>query len=262
MITLEKEAPQNKFTLIKNAFHTDYNLSDGAFRLLFHLMSLPNEWEINWEQIAKTLRISFATLKRRKKELIEKNILQRQKNDQKNNHQQYFINNQAELKEINEINEIETTEEETKEAFVCSKNERVKNDRVKNEPPYIYNNTESKNTKYYLGRFFDVKKLFSLSTTVLEDSKVKNQKGLLGIEEYFNEDEIPLVIEWVAHKRKFKVSQKRILDELLKAKEKGNLKESINHSLDNGYRGLFPPRSKQIECKKPSRERILEIWGR
>ena len=267
MITLGKEAPQNKFTLIKNAFHTDYNLSDGAFRLLFHLMSLPNQWEINWEQIAKTLRISFATLKRRKKELIEKNILQRQKNDQKNNHQHYFINNQAELKEINEINEIETTEEETKEAFVSSKNERVKNERVKNErvknePPYIYNNTESKNTKYYLSEFFDVKKLFSLSTTALEDSKVKNQKGLLGIEEYFNEDEIPLVSEWVAHKRKFKVSQKRILDELLKAKEKGNLKESINHSLNHGYRGLFPPKNIQAECKKPSRERILEIWGR
>ena len=98
MITLNKEAPQSKFTLIKNAFHTDYDLSDGAFRLLFHLMSLPNDWEINWEQIAKTLKISLATLKRRKKELIDKNILQRQREVIQNkltNHQQYFINNKA-----------------------------------------------------------------------------------------------------------------------------------------------------------------------
>ena len=103
MITLNKEAPQSKFTLIKNAFHTDYDLSDGAFRLLFHLMSLPNDWEINWEQIAKTLKISLATLKRRKKELIDKNILQRQREVVQNkltNHQQYFINNQAEVEEV------------------------------------------------------------------------------------------------------------------------------------------------------------------
>lgn len=272
MITLNKEAPQSKFTLIKNAFHTDYDLSDGAFRLLFHLMSLPNDWEINWEQIAKTLKISLATLKRRKKELIDKNILQRQREVVQNkltNHQQYFINNQAEVEEVEKVEDI--SKAKTNEVLIHSKNEKLKNeklknDRVKNETPYNNNtNAESTNTKkYYLGEYFDIKKLFALNIPSLKEQKdFKYQKKLENLDEYFNDEEIPLVSEWVAHKRRFKVSQKRILDELLRAKKAGNLIQSINYSLNNGYRGLFPPKESfktNAQNARISRERIMEIW--
>ena len=69
--------------------------------------------------------------------------------------------------------------------------------------------------------------------------------------------------EWVAHKRRFKVSQKRILDELLRAKKAGNLIQSINYSLNIGYRGLFPPKESfktNAQNARISRERLMEIW--
>ena len=67
----------------------------------------------------------------------------------------------------------------------------------------------------------------------------------------------------MAHKRRFKVSQKRILDELLRAKKAGNLIQSNNYSLNNGYRGLFPPKESfktNAQNARISRERIMEIW--
>lgn len=69
------QAPKTHYTIIPNEILRDSNLSDGAKILAFYLMSLPQNWNINWTQIAKVLKKSISTISKYKTELVHNGYL-------------------------------------------------------------------------------------------------------------------------------------------------------------------------------------------
>lgn len=60
-----KNKIKENFTVIPNEVLTNQTLKDGDYRLLLHLYRLPNDWEVNQEQLGTEFKISREQINRR-----------------------------------------------------------------------------------------------------------------------------------------------------------------------------------------------------
>lgn len=75
MITIKNEIKDN-FTIVPNFIIGDKNLTDGDFRLLIFLYSLPNDWDIKQEYLAKQVGCNQRNLNAKISRLKENGYLE------------------------------------------------------------------------------------------------------------------------------------------------------------------------------------------
>lgn len=75
---IEVSSFSGNFVQVPHNFLRDKNLSSEARFLGIYLVSLPSNWEVNWEQVAYEVGWSYAKVRKIAKELIREQILERE----------------------------------------------------------------------------------------------------------------------------------------------------------------------------------------
>ncbi|KAA6231209.1 hypothetical protein FMM58_03795 [Campylobacter sp. LR291e] len=253
-----KEKYEDNFSIIPNEIIKNNELSAMARIVAIYLLSLPKNWKVKLNYIAKELNISYNTCNKYIKELVANEILEKiQLKDNEGKFVDEFIysikiNNQKDLKDIiqDELEKIEFKElKKYSEENELDKDESPKNNnssRLTNLPStdnLSTNNKENlKKEKLYALRGFDKILLFNLNSILTKKPKtIKNEeleiKGL-------NDNELKAYNAFIAYRKErgklTKSTIKAINDKIFKLKLGGyDLEKIINKSIERGYLGLF-----------------------
>ncbi|KAA6234371.1 hypothetical protein FMM56_01040 [Campylobacter sp. LR264d] len=253
-----KEKYEDNFSIIPNEIIKNNELSAMARMVAIYLLSLPKNWKVKLNYIAKELNISYNTCNKYIKELVANEILEKiQLKDNEGKFVDEFIysikiNNQKDLKNIiqDELEKIEFKElKKYSEENELNKDESPEN----NNPSRLTklpltdnlstNNKENlKKEKLYALRGFDKILLFNLNSILTKKPKtIKNEeleiKGL-------NDNELKAYNAFIAYRKErgklTKSTIKAINDKIFKLKIGGyDLEKIINKSIERGYLGLF-----------------------
>lgn len=240
--------PKSNFTIIPNDLLKDVNLSDGAKVLAFYLMSLPNDWNIVWCNVAKALNTSLSTIKRRKKELLEGGYLLISKESKidtevensKNVNFYYFKYKADDLQKYN-IDKTDYQKEELCENVENGPNLNESNLNPINNIKYI---TKNKKEKIYKKEknfivFQHNPTLFNKLITTEEKNNTTTKE--LFLESFLDEEELVIAKEWVKWRQEmWNIKPKVSISKLKREKEKGsNIKADLEFCMQRDYRGYF-----------------------
>lgn len=219
------QAPKENYTIVPNGIIQSQDLSDGAKILALYLLSLPKDWNICWEHIAKTLKKSLSSIKKYKSELVAFDFL---KIEQLKDEKGRFLDKTCLF--------FSLFENHTK----CDSNP-LRNTTAYGSDDHI------QNKKYKQNKEIIITQQTHLFHTLLESfAKIKNHKEQAKekLEDFLNGAELEAGKEWVAYrKERFKIPASATIKKLRSAKEKGwDIVKSVERCITNDYRGLF-------ECK-------------
>lgn len=289
------------FTQISNDLIRNKDLSIGAKMLFIFISSLPKEWKINKQYIAKELGISIQTYYKYEKELVHNGIaFNAQLRDEKGKFQKDFIYI-CDKDLIEKYQEKESEFLENLDNFIEGKNDndlsKNKNDEVGLKVEFSgdeadlkaeYKKPVTENLDGYINKEFPInkkiqkapKKIFALQNfdKIIFFCPSKNSKIPLKLNELLktsslNELEIQSYLKFIEYRKERRnaltpTSIEGNLKELESFKAQGhNVISIINKSINNGYLGLFAPFKQQNNATYPkqrSREQdIKELrgWG-
>ncbi|KAA6228820.1 hypothetical protein FMM55_00600 [Campylobacter sp. LR196d] len=253
-----KEKYEDNFSIIPNEIIKNNELSAMARIVAIYLLSLPKNWKVKLNYIAKELNISYNTCNKYIKELVANEILEKiQLKDNEGKFVDEFIysikiNNQKDLKDIiqDELEKIEFKElKKYSEENELDKDESPKNNnssRLTNLPltdNLSTNNKENlKKEKLYALRGFDKILLFNLNSILTKKPKtIKNEELKI---QGLNDNELKAYNAFIAYRKErgklTKSTIKAINDKIFKLKLGGyDLEKIINKSIERGYLGLF-----------------------
>lgn len=255
------KAPKSNFTIVPKEIILDTQISDGAKLLAIYLIGLPNEWNISWANIAKTLKKSLSTIERYKTELIKKGFLFFKQ--EKNSKGQFEANikyqfksfkeylKQSDEKDIlqtytqqesnnNENVKIANNEKQKETIFTMSKTESpnlVDNNNIYsnnnkeviiwqksnlNKSFFVFNNTQS-DSNNKTNSTYNTTILNSLNINTKLTTPIKHKKDRYNLYSFLTDDkEINKALEWIQYRREnYNIPAKCTVKKLRIAKEKG-----------------------------------------
>lgn len=257
-------APDEKFTMIPNDLLHDKNLSDGAKVLAFYLMSLPKNWQIIWDNVAKALSTSIGTLRRRKSELIKMGyILLIENRNTEGKFSQTKLGfkycNANDLRKIEaEINikqslknEVEKSQTSDNYDIQSSAHLTASGEMSGNNNIIRYNKKE--NSSAQQDEIFILQKTTAFFKTLLEaNSKaVLNYKKACNLEEFLKGAELEKAKEWVQWREKmWRIKPIVSVEKLRRAKEKGcDILADLTRCMANDWRGYFSLKDSKTSAK-------------
>lgn len=227
---LKNKFCENYFKVPNKIF--DYELSAGAFQLYCYLLSKPDNWQIINADIKLKLNInSNHTLAKYWSELLNKKLINRQRNKNENN--QVSGGYDYEILELPNSSIVKNC--------VLSKISNTKNQQYNNKTNLINKTNISNNT--------------NINTNIKEKIK-KEKSNVVAQKEMFNFDfvgftasEIETITEWLEYKTQAKKGYKtqiglnKLRNQLLDFKNNNyNLSKIIDLSIANNWAGLFAPK--------------------
>lgn len=279
-----KQDLKNNFCIVSNMIIRDKNLSGNAKLLAVFLSSLPSEWKVYVNYIAKELNMGLRTAQRAFKELIDMEYIQKiQIMDEKT---QKFTNAftiifTEKVKEITQDEEemkqdLEEENEEEQEAKKELENAyKIENEQVRmpilNEFERIENEQKAKNRAlspaskmgmalfcrtYIRNEFLQSKNLFLMKSTDknfhIFYKKAQNQKEKLDLH-CFTEFEKDKINEWFKYKARIHKKPLNILSKQFQVKKLEQLKGAnqniiklIENSITNGWKGIFAEKKAKV----------------
>ncbi|TLD83936.1 hypothetical protein LS70_003770 [Helicobacter sp. MIT 11-5569] len=242
-------APNEKFTIIPNDLLLDQNLSDGAKVLAFYLMSLPKDWTVVWENVAKALNSTLSTIKRRKQELLKFGFLIPIANrDIKGKFTQNklafkYCNNNSLQKLDAEIivkGSLKTSSAKTHKTDTCDISPVAHLTSCGEMTPYNKTNKDTK--KEEKQEIFILQKAELFKTLLEANSKaVENYKKAYDLSTFLDGEELKIAKEWVAWRNAmWRIKPMVSIAKLKKAKESGcDIVQDIKRCMANDWRGYF-----------------------
>ncbi|MCI5968581.1 hypothetical protein [Helicobacter sp.] len=267
-------APNEKFTMIPNDLLHDKNLTDGAKVLAFYLMSLPKDWQIVWENVAKALNTSIATLRRRKSELMKLGyILLIDNRNTEGKFSQTKLGfkycNAFDLRKIEaEINIKQSLKNEVEKSQPSDNCEILSTAHLTASGEMSGNNniidiTKKENSSAQQDEIFILQKTTAFFKTLLEANAkaVSNYKKACNLEEFLNGAELQKAKEWVQWREKmWRIKPIVSVEKLRRAKEKGcDILADLTRCMANDWRGYFSQKdSKTTQSPKKEHKRNLK----
>ncbi len=291
-----KQVVGNGFTQISNDLIRNKNLSIGAKMLFIFISSLPKEWKINKQYIAKELGISIQTYYKYEKELVHNGIaFNAQLRDEKGKFKKDFIYI-CDEDLIKKYQEKESEFLENLDNFIEGKNDNelsnIQNDEAGSEvglkvefsggetkSKIEYKKPATENLDGYINKEFlinkknqkEPKKIFALQNfdKIIFFCPSKISKIPLKLNELLkasslNEQEIQSYLKFIEYRKERRnpltpTSIQGNLKELESFKAQGhNVISIINKSINNGYLGLFAPFKQQQRNTTYTKQRSRE----
>ena len=244
-------APSEKFTIIPNDLLHDVNLSDGAKVLAFYLMSLPKNWQIVWENVAKALNAGVSTIQRRKNELIKLGYLIPYDNREKGKFKQALLafkyikkEHLISLDNIKESLKLNAKNAGTSDEMeILTAHQKTACGEMTDIIRKIDNNTENNKGDLQEQEIFVIQKTTALFKTFLEaNSKaVSNYKKACNLDDFLNGAELEKAKEWVKWREKmWRIKPIVSVEKLRRAKERGcDVLADLTRCMANDWRGYF-----------------------
>ena len=267
-------APNEKFTMIPNDLLHDKNLSDGAKVLAFYLMSLPKDWQIVWDNVAKALNTSIGTLRRRKSELIKLGyILLIENRNTKGKFSQTKLGfkycNANDLRKIEaEINIKQSLKNEVEKSQPSDNYEVLSSAHLTASGEMSGNNniidiTKKENSSAQQDEIFILQKTTAFFKTLLEANAkaVLNYKKACNLQDFLSGAELEKAKEWVQWREKmWRIKPIVSVEKLRRAKERGcDILADLTRCMANDWRGYFSLKdSKTTQSPKKERKRNLK----